>query len=86
MRPEFIQNEFLIEFNENGEMSSLEEEYAKYGLKQKNKLAPRRELYLVTYDQGKISPEKMYLRLKKEEGIKVIEFNKKATPRSGRGQ
>ena len=84
MRPEFIVNEFLIELSPQGNFASVKKEYARYGFQKKNKLSPRRELYLVTYDTAKIKPEKMYLKLKNNGQVQTVEFNKKTAPRNGR--
>ena len=48
------------------------------------KITPNQNYWLITYDQGKVKPDKMLAMLKADESIMEAEFNKETSTRGDR--
>jgi hypothetical protein len=58
--------------------------YEEFGVRVLKKITPNQNYWLITYDQGKVKPDKMLAMLKADESIMEAEFNKETSTREDR--
>ena len=58
--------------------------YEELGVRVLKRITPNQNYWLITYDQGKVKPEKMLAMLKADESIMEAEFNKETSTREDR--
>ncbi len=76
-----IKNEIIAKFNPDIDIPDYIRSQSEYGLDIKKRIAPNLDMWLLTYDTTKISPNDMLLRLKDSREVEEAEFNKQLTPR-----
>ena len=78
----FITNEFLVQMYDLDQITEVEEEFSKQGLKVVDEVAEWLKMVRIEYDTTSIQPNKMYAKMKLSGYFREIEFNKKLTERS----
>ncbi len=83
-KPVYIYSEIIILPNPGTMLPKWFKSYEEFGLRVLKKITPNQNYWLVTYDQGKVKPEKMLTMLKADSAIKEAEFNKETSTRGDR--
>ena len=76
-----IKNEIIAKFNPDIDIPDYIRSQSEYGLDIKKRIAPKSDLWLLTFDTLKISPTDMLLRLQDAREVEVAEFNKQLDQR-----
>ncbi len=81
--PGTIPNQLIIELAEgaNGERWAARQD-AKYGLQLIRRIAPNLNLWLFSFDDKKMAPERMLILMRQTQGVKKAEFNKNLQQRN----
>lgn len=82
--PAYILSEIIILPNPGTMLPRWFKTYEEFGLRVLKRITPNQNYWLVTYDQGKIKPEKIMTMLKADASIKEAEFNKETSTREDR--
>ncbi len=77
-----IENELIVQFKDKIEASQWAQKYERFGLKVKKSLSTLSHIYLLSYDTGKMPPDRMLAMIKKDEEVATAEFNKRMETRS----
>ncbi len=80
----FIRDQIIAKFNKDIDIPTYIESHKKYGLDIKKRVAPKLDLWLLTFDTLKINPSDMLLLLKDADEVEEAEFNKQLNNRNGR--
>ncbi len=80
----FIRDQIITKFNKDIDIPTYIESHKQYGLDIKKRIAPKSDLWLLTFDTLKINPSDMLLLLKDSEEVEIAEFNKQLNNRNGR--
>ena len=82
--PTYILSEIIILPNPGTMLPRWFKTYEEFGLRVLKRITPNQNYWLITYDQGKVKPEKMLTMLKADDAIKEAEFNKETSTRGDR--
>lgn len=82
--PVYIYSEIIILPKPGTMLPRFFKSYEEFGLRVLKRITPNQNYWLVTYDEGKVKPEKMLTMLKADEAIKEAEFNKETSTRGDR--
>lgn len=81
--PEIVTNEFVIDMDSTISSQSLEAEFINYDFKAMQKLSSNMNLWSFHYDENKIGKYELLVLLRKKNGIRSVNFNRKILPRDG---
>ena len=59
----------------------MEEIFKPYDFKMVNRISQYMNYYLFTFDKDKISPVEMVVLVRRTKGVRLVQFNKKLSPR-----
>ncbi len=77
----FIKNEIIAKFEKGTDVKASVESKKQFGISIKKRVAPNLDMYVLTYDTIRVSPERMLMQVKKMPGVVGAEFNKQLAPR-----
>jgi len=83
-QPVYIYSEIIIKPKPGTMLPRFFKSYDEFGLRVLKRITPNQNYWLVTYDEGKVKPEKMLTMLKADEAIEEAEFNKETSTRGDR--
>lgn len=83
-KPVYIYSEIIIKPRQGTMLPRFFKSYSEFGLRVLKRITPNQNYWLVTYDEGKVKPEKMLTMLKADEAIEEAEFNKETSTREER--
>ena len=83
-KPKYILSEIIILPNPGTMLPRWFKSYEEFGVRVLKRITPNQNYWLITYDQGKVKPEKMLAMLKADESIMEAEFNKETSTREDR--
>ena len=72
-----IDNELIIQFKNKIEAREWCKRFERFGMNVKKSLSTMTPIYLVEFDTGKMSPDKMLEMVKNDEEVATAEFNKR---------
>lgn len=72
-----IENEVIIQFKEKIDAEAWCKQYERYGLLSKKALSTTTPIYLMSFDTGKMAPDKMLEIINNDEKVATAEFNKR---------
>ncbi|MCB9311042.1 MAG: hypothetical protein H6567_13380 [Lewinellaceae bacterium] len=78
---EIIENQIIIEPNPNTFLAKWIKKYSDFNVSLVKKIAPNLNLWVITYNNTKISPKDFLETLRLDPDLKSAEFNRKITPR-----
>jgi hypothetical protein len=81
INPEIISNEFVVDMDSSLTKEALENEFQLYGLKAIQKVSAYMNLWSLQFDENKIGKYEMLILLRKKNGIRSVNFNRKILPR-----
>lgn len=79
--PEIISNELVVDMDTILTKENLEEEFKLYDLRAIQKVSAYMNLWSFKYDEDKIGKYEMLILLRKKNGIRSVNFNRKLLPR-----
>jgi hypothetical protein len=79
--PEIISNELVVDMDTTLTKESLQEEFKLYDLQAIQKVSAYMNLWSFKYDEDKIGKYEMLILLRKKNGIRSVNFNRKLLPR-----
>ncbi len=77
-----IENELIVQFDKDVDIQAILNGYKAFDLKLKKTISKNSDMYLLEYDTEKIPPHKMMRKMKAQEGVLQVEFNKGGTIRT----
>ena len=80
-KPTYILSEIIILPSPGTMLPKWFKSYEEYGLRVLKRLTPNQNYWLITYDEGKVKPEKILTMLKADDAISEAEFNKETSKR-----
>ncbi len=78
---DIITNELQIDMDTLQNYMNLEKMFAHYNLKSIKRISEYMNFYLFTFDDTKIAPTEMVVLLRRVKGVRLVNFNKKLSPR-----
>ncbi len=78
---DIISNELQIDMDSTLSTSRMEEIFKPYDFKMVNRISQYMNYYLFTFDKDKISPVEMVVLVRRTKGVRLVQFNKKLSPR-----
>lgn len=79
--PEIITNELIIDMDSTLTKEGLEDEFKLYDLKTLKQISTYMNLWSFQFDENKIGKYEMLIMLRKKNGIRSVNFNRKLLPR-----
>jgi hypothetical protein len=83
-KPKYILSEIIILPKPGTMLPRWFKSYEEFGVRVLKRITPNQNYWLITYDQGKVKPDKMLAMLKADESIMEAEFNKETSTREDR--
>lgn len=83
-KPVYILSEIIILPKAGTMLPRWFKTYEEFGLRVLKRITPNQNYWLITYDQGKVKPEKLLTMLKADDAIEEAEFNKETSTRGDR--
>jgi len=83
-KPVYILSEIIIKPKLGTMLPRWFKSYDEFGLRVLKRITPNQNYWLVTYDEGKVKPEKMLTMLQADDAIEEAEFNKETSTREER--
>ena len=83
-KPKYILSELILTPGPGMNLPKWFRSYEEYGVRVLKRISPNENLWLITYDMGKIKPEKLLELLKADPKVRNVEFNKETSMRDGR--
>lgn len=80
----FIRDQIIAKFNKDTDIPVYIRSHEQYGLDIKKRVAPKSDLWVLTFDTLKINPSDMLLLLQDADEVEIAEFNKQLNNRNGR--
>jgi len=80
----FIRDQIIAKFNPDIDIPTYILSHKQYGLDIKKRVAPKLDMWVLTFDTLKITPSDMLLLLKDADEVEQAEFNKQLNNRNGR--
>ncbi len=81
VNPEIISNELVVDMDSSLTKEMLEEEFLLYDFKALQKISAYMNLWSFQYNEDKIGKYEMLIMLRKKNGIRSVNFNRKLLPR-----
>jgi hypothetical protein len=79
--PEIIYNELIVDLDSSLTVKQLETEFVKYELKAMRQVSAYMNLWSFQYNESLIGKYEMLILLRKKNGIRSVNFNRKLLPR-----
>jgi len=76
-----IKNEIIASFEKGTDVEASVASKKQFGISIKKRVAPNLDMYVLTYDTIRVSPERMLMQVEKMPGVKKAQFNKQLAPR-----
>ena len=83
-KPVYILSEIIILPKVGTMLPRWFKSYEEFGLRVLKRITPNQNYWLITFDEGKVKPEKMLTMLKADDAIQEAEFNKETSTREDR--